>query len=75
MAILRIIFIIIIIRLVVSLIGSLFYSHRTYYYTPHFSSSSQSQDFGNSGDYNDDSTQSNDASNYFGSADGNAYTQ
>ena len=74
--ILRIIFIIIIIRLVVSLIGSLFYSHRTYYYTPHFNYSSQSQDFGNSGDHRyDDYTQNNDASKYFGSADGNAYTQ
>lgn len=73
--ILRIILIIVIIRLVISLIGGLFYSHRTYYYTPHFNSSSQTQEFGNSNDYSSDSNSSDSASNYFGSADGDAYTQ
>lgn len=74
--ILRIILIIIIIRLVISLVSGLFYSHRTYYYTPHYNSSSQSQDFGNSGDYaSDNSDTSDSASNYFGTADGDSYTQ
>ena len=72
--ILRIIFIIIIIRLVISLVSGLFYSHRTYYYTPHFSSS-QSQYYDNSDNYGSNNTTNNDASNYFGSADGDAYSQ
>lgn len=85
--ILRIIFIIIIIRLVISLIGSLVYSNRTYYYTPHFGSSYSQNDFGSSNDNSSDNSSDNsnnysnnyssgsNASNYFGSQNGEAYNQ
>lgn len=71
--ILKIIFIIFIIRLIISLVSGLFYSSKTYYYTPHYRQSySQSQEFGDNSESN---SNSNDASNYFGSQNGEAHNQ
>ena len=61
------------IRLIISLVSGLFYSSKTYYYTPHYRQSySQSQEFGND---LESSSDSNDASNYFGSQNGEAHNQ
>ena len=61
------------IRLIISLVSGLFYSSKTYYYTPHYRQSySQSQEFGND---SESSSNSNDASNYFGSQNGEAHNQ